>query len=67
MGALIATIVTYFYSLATLVWVSIFVSSITIFICMFIVEAKNYSQDKCSSVKHFFEAIESFTKKNYLY
>ena len=66
MGALIAAIVTYFYSLNVLAWVSVAFSIIPIFVCLRFVEPKKHTVEDCASVKHFMSAIKAFVQNKKL-
>ena len=66
MGALIAAVVTYFYSLATLAWVSVAFSVIPIVVCSRFVEPKIHNGEDCTSMKHFITAIKAFLQNKKL-
>ena len=66
MGALIAAVVTYFYSLATLAWVSVAFSVIPIIVCLHFVEPKIHNGEDCTSMKHFIIAIKAFLQNKKL-
>ncbi len=65
-GALIAAIVTYFYSLNVLAWVSVLFSIIPIFVCLRFVEPKNHTVEDCASLQHFMSAIKAFVQNKKL-
>ena len=65
-GALIAAIVTYFYSLTVLAWVSAIVSVGGLLVTWRFVEPKNHSVEECTSVKHFIAAIKAFVQNKKL-
>ncbi len=66
MGALIAAVVTYFYSLATLAWVSVAFSVVPIVVCLHFVEPKIHNGEDCTSMKHFIIAIKAFLQNKKL-
>ena len=66
MGALIAAVVTYFYSLATLAWVSVAFSVVPIVVCFHFVEPKIHNGEDCTSMKHFIIAIKAFLQNKKL-
>lgn len=65
-GAFIAAVVTYFYSLNVLAWVSVIFGIIPIIISLRFVEPKKHMVEDCSSIKHFMLAIKAFTKNKKL-
>ncbi len=66
MGALIAAVVTYFYSLATLAWVSVAFSVVPIVVCLHFVEPKRHNGEDVTSFKHFIAAIKAFVQNKKL-
>ena len=65
-GAVVAAVVTYFYSLNVLAWVSVIFGIFPIFICLRFVEPKKHTVEDTTSVKHFIIALKSFLKNKKL-
>lgn len=65
-GALIAAVITYFYSLTVLVWVCAVIDIIPIFICLRFVEPKRHDGEDVTSAKHFIAAIKAFVQNKKL-
>jgi len=65
-GALIAAIVTYFYSLNILAWVSAFLGLIQVIICCRFVEPSVHTQEDTTSWRHFISAWREFIKNRKL-
>lgn len=65
-GALIAAVITYFYSLTVLAWVCVVIDIIPIFICLRFVEPKRHNGEDVTSVKHFIAAIKAFVQNKKL-
>lgn len=65
-GALIAAVITYFFSLQVLAWVSAAFGIIPIFICMRFVEPKNHTHEDATSFKYFVAAIKAFIQNKKL-
>ncbi len=61
-GALIAAVITYFYSLTVLAWVCAVIDIIPIFICLRFVEPKRHNGEDVTSAKHFIAAIKAFVQ-----
>ena len=66
MGALVAAIITYFYSLNVLAWASVGFSLLPIFVTIGFVEPKNRGREDCTSFKHFVAAIKAFVQNKKL-
>ena len=65
-GALIAALITYFYSVVALAWGSVIIDIIPIFICLRFVEPKIHNGEDCTSMKHFVIAIKAFLQNKKL-
>ena len=65
-GALIAAVITYFYSLTVLAWVCVVIDIIPIFICLRFVEPKRHNGEDVTSAKHFIAAIKAFVQNKKL-
>ena len=65
-GALVAAVVTYFYSLTVLAWVSCMLSIIPVIIASRFIEPKKHTVEECSSLKHFMIAIKAFVQNKKL-
>lgn len=65
-GAFVAAVVTYFYSLTALAWGCAIIDIIPIFICLRFVEPKRHNGEDVTSVKHFIIAIKAFVKNKKL-
>lgn len=66
LGALVAAVVTYFYSLTALAWVCAVIDAIPIFICLRFVEPKRHDGEDVTSAKHFIAAIKAFVQNKKL-
>ena len=66
LGALIAALVTYFYSLTVLSWVSAAISVGRILITVQLIEPNKHTQDDPTSLQHFITAIKAFIKNKKL-
>lgn len=66
LGAFIAAIVTYFYSLTALAWAAVIVDIVPIFICLRFVEPAVHNGEDCTSLKHFVIAIKAFLQNKKL-
>ena len=65
-GALIAAVVTYFYSLNILAWLSAVCGLIQTIICFWFIEPKNHTREDVTSWKHFIVALKEFLKNKKL-
>lgn len=65
-GAVIAMVITFFYSLTTLAWITAIIDIVPIIICFQFVEPKKHIAEDCSSIKHFMVAIKAFIKNKKL-
>lgn len=65
-GAFVAAVVTYFYSLTALAWVCAIIDIIPIFICLRFVEPKRHNGEDVTSAKHFIAAIKAFVQNKKL-
>ena len=65
-GALVAAIVTYFYSLNVLAWVSVVLSVIPIVISTRFVEPRRHNGEDVTSIKYFIIAIKAFIQNKKL-
>ena len=65
-GALVAAVITYFYSVVALAWGSVIIDIIPIFICLRFVEPKIHNGEDCTSMKHFIIAIKAFLQNKKL-
>lgn len=65
-GALVAAIVTYFYSLTVLAWVCAIIDIIPIFICLRFIEPKKHTGEDTTSFKYFVAAIRAFIQNKKL-
>lgn len=66
LGAFVGAVVTYFYSLNVLAWVSVIFSIIPILITSCFVEPKKHTVEECASVKHFMLAVKAFIQNKKL-
>ncbi len=66
LGALIATVVTYFYSLTVLAWVAAILTINQTIVALQLVEPKVHTREDCTSVKHFVAAIKAFLQNKKL-
>ena len=65
-GALVAAVITYFYSLNVLAWASVAFSIVPIFVTMGFVEPRTHNGEDCTSFKHFVAAIKAFVQNKKL-
>ena len=65
-GAFIAAVITYHYSLIALAWGTALIDIIPILVCMRFVEPKKHNVEDCASIKHFIIAIKAFIQNKKL-
>lgn len=65
-GALVAALVTYFYSLNVLAWVSVAFGALHLFVTFWFVEPTVCTQEDTTSIKHFIDAWRKFMRNKKL-
>ena len=66
LGALVAALVTYFYSLTVLAWVSVLLSMGQTIVAIQFIEPTKHTQEDSTSIKHFIIAIKAFIQNKKL-